>query len=195
MRRLPSTSALRLLIALEGIDPQIWRRVVVNRNTTLHELHRIIQIAFGWLDYHLYEFEVGGRRFEEPHEEAEGDDSTKATLSKLVDGKGAVFAYTYDFGDSWRHSIEVEGVVPRASPGWLPFLEDGARRGPPEDSGGIGGYEELLRASATPESMLDEDGRSLLEWAGPDFDPEEFSVTQARHAMLLCSGWGILRRR
>ena len=43
-----------LHIALEYIEPPIWRRVRVPENYTLHQLHRVLQFVFSWLDYHLY---------------------------------------------------------------------------------------------------------------------------------------------
>src|SRR5699024_3077983 len=68
-----SQSALRLRITLADIEPPIWRSVIFPRNATLHELHRAIQMLFDWYDYHLYQFEIDGRRFEVPDEEAEGE--------------------------------------------------------------------------------------------------------------------------
>lgn len=186
-------SALRLRITLEGIDPPIWRTVIFPRDATLHELHRAIQLLFDWYDYHLYQFEIGDRRFGEPHEEAEGEDSTRTRLSKLITGPGQVFHYLYDFGDDWMHRIEVEDADVSADPGWMPWLVDGARRGPPEDCGGIDGYQCLVEAAKAPPETLDEDDREFVEWAGDDFDPEQFSVPQARHALLLSAAWGSLK--
>jgi hypothetical protein len=54
----------QLRISLEEIEPLIWRRVLFRTNTTLHELHRAIQLLFNWYDYHLYQFDINGRRFE-----------------------------------------------------------------------------------------------------------------------------------
>ncbi|MBL4865370.1 MAG: hypothetical protein JKY67_03230 [Pseudomonadales bacterium] len=35
-------------VALRGISPMIWRRLEINSNTTLADLHHIIQIAMNW---------------------------------------------------------------------------------------------------------------------------------------------------
>jgi hypothetical protein len=53
---------VELRLTLAGIEPPIWRYVRVPDAYTLHQLHRVIQLVFGWLDYHLYTFEVAGRR-------------------------------------------------------------------------------------------------------------------------------------
>lgn len=187
--------AWQLLITLDGIEPPIWRRVIVVPGTTLHELHRIIQVLFNWYDYHLYQFDVDGRRFEAPWEEAEGEDSTKAKLSTLIERPGQVFRYTYDFGDGWDHRVDVEEHVAAPSTGWLPWLVDGSRSGPPEDAGGVPGYERLVQALAMPPDERDDEDQPYREWVGPEYDPERFDVLQARHALLLCSAWGALRRR
>jgi len=194
MKRTSKSRALRLRIALDEIDPPIWRELIFPRTASLHELHRTIQVLFGWYDYHLYEFVLDGTRFEMPHDESEGEDSTKAKLSKVIVDPSQVLEYIYDFGDSWLHRVEVLDMSVEADPGWIPYLVDGARRGPPEDCGGVSGYRQLIEALRTPYDDLDEDGRSFVDWAG-DFDPEDYSVSQARHALLLSSAWGSLKRR
>lgn len=184
-----------LRISLEHIEPTIWRRVLVKSDTTLHELHRAIQMLFGWYDYHLYRFEVAEREFEAPDEEAEGEDSTKARLGKLGLDVGRSFRYVYDFGDNWWHTVEVEAYRPSAALDWLPWVIDGARRGPPEDCGGPSGYEEIQKLLQKPTEDLDEEEQATLEWLGSDFDPEEFSLAQASHSLVLTSAWGALRRK
>jgi hypothetical protein len=71
----------------------------------------------------------------------------------------------------------------------------GARSGPPEDCGGPTGYAQLVAAVRRPFEDLEDEDRSFVEWAGLDFDPEDFNLMQARHALLLCSAWGALRSR
>lgn len=88
-------------------------------------------------------------------------------------GVGDRFAYVYDFGDHWEHVIEV--VSSEAVNGIAPgngYITDGARSAPPEDVGGVPGYEDFLeQILARP---LDEEGVRLLSWAGGRFDPELF---------------------
>ena len=52
-----------LRIELEDIDPLIWRRVAVRSSMNLKAVHRVIQAAMGWLDYHLWEFTADGIKY------------------------------------------------------------------------------------------------------------------------------------
>ncbi len=49
-------------IELLEITPRIWRRFLINNEATFMNLHYAIQQAFGWQDYHLYEFLDGKHR-------------------------------------------------------------------------------------------------------------------------------------
>lgn len=53
----------QLKVTIMGIKPPVWRRVVVPSRSTLAELHDVVQAAFGWWDYHLHEFDIGGVRY------------------------------------------------------------------------------------------------------------------------------------
>lgn len=189
------SQVLQLRITLSEIEPPIWRRVLVPASMTLHELHRAIQVIFDWYDYHLYEFEVRGERYEAPDEEATGADSTKARLSRFQLAPGETLLYRYDLGDDWEHLVEIEAQEDRPSLDWIPWLMDGERRGPKEDSGGPRGYVKLVRLLERPLDDLDEEERGYVGWLGSDFDPGAFSVEQARHALLLAAAWGVLKRR
>jgi len=84
------------------------------------------------------------------------------------------FIYEYDFGDSWQHEIKVEKVI-AAKETILkhPILLAGERACPPEDVGGIPGYEEFLAALKNPE---DEENAEILEWYGEEYDPDLFAM-------------------
>lgn len=56
----------RLRIELLEIVPKVWRRVDVPLSSTLLTLHDIIQVTFGWMNSHLFEFEVGDRVYGDP---------------------------------------------------------------------------------------------------------------------------------
>src|SRR5262245_59649425 len=41
---------------IRQISPMIWRRLLVRTDSTLADLHDVLQIAFGWSDFHLHRF-------------------------------------------------------------------------------------------------------------------------------------------
>lgn len=189
----PQPRLLELRISLADIEPPIWRHVRVPNTYTLEQLHRVIQLLFGWLDYHLYSFEVGERLIEPPYEEAEGEDSTTVRLADLGLEKGARFTYTYDFGDNWVHEIVVEDVhiftpMDEEDERLLPEFHGGQRAGPPEDCGGPWGYGDMLEALRNPDHPEHEHYRL---WAG-EYDPELFDTRMARNNLLLAAVWGAI---
>lgn len=177
-----ATRAYRLKISLRGITPPIWRRVIVDGATTLDELHEVIQAAFGWWNYHLYEFEIGSSSYGIPDPDWDfGPPMREARRVRLdrVAAAGDTFTYTYDFGDNWVHRVEVERVDDAAPGTPLPTCVGGRRAAPPEDCGGSWGYEHLLRVLADPTDSEHEHLSSwAADWHGRDdpnaFDPSEF---------------------
>ena len=143
----------RLHIALADTDPLIWRRVDVPVDASLKMLHDVIQGAMGWLDYHLWEFEAGDRRYGVPDPDWEDDGllaAKNAKLKTLLDRDLRQFLYTYDMGDNWEHIVTVEAVR-QGEPGIkYPRYVEGERRAPPEDCGGTPGFEAFLEAIANP---------------------------------------------
>jgi hypothetical protein len=166
----------QLRVSLQDVEPPIWRRLLVPQDILLPRLHRILQAAMGWKDYHLHQFLVGEVRFAEPDNEyLPGPiDYRSITLNQIALRTGATCVYEYDFGDSWEHLIEVEDELPVESvitP--LPHCVAGERACPPEDAGGPPGYERLLEALRDPS---DEEHDHLRRWAGSSFDAEAFDV-------------------
>lgn len=162
----------QLKITLGDVMPPIWRRVLVPGGYTLDRLHRVIQHAMGWQDYHLHSFEISGHQYGEPDPDGELAllDELDARLD-AVTGKGGQFGYTYDFGDWWEHEILVEDVFP-AEPGErYPVCVDGERACPPEDVGGPRAYLELIEALPNLEHPRHVAWR---EWLGRRYDPETF---------------------
>ncbi len=143
-------------ITLLGIKPKVWRRIQVER-CSLDDLHWHIQGAFGWTNSHLHDFDVGPDRHGVPsmldmEERPECKDSSKTRLSSLLprDGKPFAFKYSYDLGDNWEHEFLFEGVVAYPRRIKYPVCVEGERACPPEDCGGPGGYERLLKVLADP---------------------------------------------
>jgi hypothetical protein len=53
----------QLHVWIRQISPMIWRRLLVRSDSSLGDLHDIIQIAFGWTDTHLHRFHIHGRDY------------------------------------------------------------------------------------------------------------------------------------
>ena len=62
-----AVKAYTLRIELQDIEPLVWRRLLVDGDTTLSKLHHYIQASMGWTDAHLHEFEIGGKTYATPN--------------------------------------------------------------------------------------------------------------------------------
>jgi hypothetical protein len=162
----------RVKITLRGSTPPIWRRLEVSSSTTLQQLHRAIQEAFGWEGYHMWVFQASTGEYGVADRELGHRSAAAAKLNDVAPGAGDRIRYTYDFGDDWEHDLLVEEVF-TAEPGVVyPRCLAGRRACPPEDCGGIWGYQELLEILADPGHPEHSD---RLEWLGlssaHEFDP------------------------
>jgi hypothetical protein len=165
----------QLKVTLKDSKPPIWRRIQIASNISLAKLHRILQTAMGWTDSHLHQFMVGETYYGTPAPEFdfEVEDEGKIKLSQAAPGVKKKIVYEYDFGDGWEHEILVEKIL-QSEPGVrYPVCLAGKRACPPEDCGGVWGYESLLEALRDPEHPEHSD---MLEWVGGDFDPEAFDL-------------------
>ena len=173
---------LRFRIELLGIQPPIWREVLVPARYTFWELHVVVQDAMGWLDYHLHEFHVsnegappavfgipedGGFAMSEPVRPG-----WEYSVVDFVCAPETVMRYDYDFGDSWTHSVRLLSVEPREAGQKYPRCTAGERACPLEDCGGVDGYAELVDALLDPSH--DEHVR-MMERIPPGWMPEAFA--------------------
>lgn len=170
---------LQLKITLLGVEPPIWRRVLVSESITFGQLHDTLQVVMGWTNSHLHEFRVNDKRIGQFFEgvliedDEELIDETGILLKEKLTPTDSDFRYRYDFGDSWEHSVQIEQWLP-AEPGMsYPVCLDGARHCPPEDCGGVWGYAELL-------TVLNDKGHpeqaEMLVWLGGRFNTELFRL-------------------
>jgi hypothetical protein len=104
--------AMQLKVQLKYFKPPIWRSVVVPSLATLGDLHRVIQIVFGWDGDHLHAFRVGDHNYSDPsfglEETGEEED---VRVRDAFRGEIKV-GYEYDFGASWQHEIALRKVLP-----------------------------------------------------------------------------------
>jgi hypothetical protein len=190
----PCLFTLKVELAPEWIQPVIWRRIQVDGRISLAKLHHFIQAAFGWSDSHLHEYRIGDQRYGEPDPEFSDDhveEDRKAFLNRLL-GEGDQITYTYDFGDNWEHLITIESIEfgEDCDLSGGAFVIGGARACPPEDVGGVPGYQDFLETLLTEPNS--EEAAHLLNWLGGDFDAEWFDQRLANAAILrmMYNGWG-----
>jgi hypothetical protein len=169
-------------ISLQGIEPLVWRRILVPASYSFWDLHVAIQDSMGWLDYHLHIFRIRQKihhseieigipnedRFEDETEILPGWEIPIADYYRDV---GVTSIYEYDFGDNWKHEITFEGILLRENGQKYPKCIGGAQACPPEDCGGIGGYQELLEVISNPKNEGYED---MIAWLGGKYDPSKF---------------------
>ncbi len=167
----------QIKVTLKGSKPPIWRRMQITSETTLVQLHRILQRVMGWEGSHLYQFVIGGIAYGDPGMVGELDveDARTVTLAALVRGEKSKLLYEYDFGDSWEHELLVEKILPQDEGKRYPVCLTGKRACPPEDCGGVWGYASFLEAIHDPEHPEHEE---MLEWIGGEFDPEVFDLDE-----------------
>jgi Plasmid pRiA4b ORF-3-like protein len=176
--------AYQLKIILSDTEPPIWRRFQIDPTITLERLHDFLAIVMGWEGWeHMHGFYTPGppKRFRgrelSPIEE---EDEARVRLADILKMPKEWIKYVYDFGDNWEHVILLEKVAEGPSSSQLPIVIAGERACPPEDVGGVGGYEQLLWARKHPE---DPEAGERVEWFGADFDPEAFDIDAVNHRL------------
>lgn len=198
MRRLleepePGDPVYQLKITLVEADaPPVWRRVLVPAAIRLDRLHEVVQAAMGWQNAHLHVFSDGQTNYGVPDPELGFRDEHTTKLNELVEPGGRL-EYTYDFGDSWDHEILVEEATVADSGRPCPWCVAGQGACPPEDSGGVGGYQRLVEILADPRH---EEHRFMLDWLGLDssaeFDPARFDPEDANRRLAVSSRAGFI---
>ena len=172
-------------ITLIGVKPPVWRRIQVPETYTFWDLHVAIQDAMGWSDSHLHQFDVinssTGMEVEIGIPEKEFGwareilPGWKQKISNYFSMENRLADYVYDFGDDWEHKIQLEKILPREKNINYPVCIKGKKACPPEDCGGIYGYENLLEIINNPNHKEYEE---MIEWLGGEFAPEHFDAEE-----------------
>lgn len=165
--------AYQFKIQLKGVTkPPVWRRIIVSEKITFNEFHEVIQIAFGWFNFHLYQFCPSGygsypviavpseEDWEKPDKNA-----MKTKLNKVFTQEKQTYTYIYDFGDDWIHRIVLEKILPGDVK--IPVCVAGKGTCPPEDCGGVWGYENLKAILA---DHTHEEHGEMKEWLAMEED-------------------------
>lgn len=177
-----SNEIYQIKVTLRRSKPPIWRRLLVSSEITLFDLHKIIQIAMGWTNSHLHQFIIADEYYSIPSEEDWQPviDERKYQLAVIAPTERFKFIYEYDFGDSWEHEILVEKILTVDPKVEYPYCVKGQRACPPEDVGGVWGYEEFLEAMKNPKH---EEHESYVEWWGGIFDPEALDLDEINQGL------------
>jgi hypothetical protein len=166
----------QLKVRLQGSKPPIWRRLLVADDTTLAGLHYVVQVAMGWTDSHLHQFEQKGQVFGTPRSgfgSLPVADERRTRLDRVLLREKDCLRYMYDFGDGWDHQITLEKVLPRDHRQQLPVCVKGKGACPPEDVGGLWGYYAILAILRDPGHP---DHEQYADMFGTELDPDAFDI-------------------
>ncbi|MBT0770933.1 plasmid pRiA4b ORF-3 family protein [Kineosporia sp. J2-2] len=134
---------IRLRVTLRDVEPRVLRILDVPADSTLGELHDLLQIGLGWLSLQPYQF-------------------ISPALAPDLPGLGEHFTYHYDPEDRWRHDVTVLG--PGGDAAGCVYGEGVC---PPESSGGPAGYAKQTRNPfAAPDFDQDRTDLRVRQMAG-----------------------------
>jgi hypothetical protein len=141
--------AYHVHVWIRGIHPMLWRRFLVRSDSTLADLHVVLQIAFDWTDFHLHRFRIRKKDYAVPRLGGLAcHDARKIKLADLHFRINERFLYDYDFCDLWQHQVRIEKRLEIEASRSYPVCVGGQWAGPPEDSGGPQAF--LDRRAAAP---------------------------------------------
>jgi hypothetical protein len=139
-------------------------------------MHHVVQTVMGWENRHLYEFTINNLRFADSRlvdEDFEDITDVKTVLLEDVFPQtGTTAIYLYDFGDGWKHKLELIEISNAPQNELLPSFVSGQNACPPEDCGGVYRYRELLEILT---DTSHEEYESIVEWLGPKFNPNKLN--------------------
>ena len=182
----------QLKITLRHITPLIWRRVLVRSDTSIAQMHAIVQTVMGWEDLHLHQFIIHGKAYGIYRDcgISFADNPHQVRLRDFKLRKSERFVYEYDMGDWWLHDIRLEQVLPLEPRKQYPICIEGDGDCPPEDCGGPGGFMELMqeRSSWSELAQMQEDmsliAQRLLDFyhggPRPTYEDDEFMEAMER---------------
>lgn len=174
--QLPFKNVMQVLIELEGVEPVVWRRLLIPETFFWSDLHTVLQAAMGWAMEHDHEFILEEKNGHEVDHELLGNTPVLSTVKA-----GESFEYLYDPEDKWTHKVTIEEVTPRTKFMDYPVCVGGENACPPEECGGPKGYEDLLACLEDPTS---EDHENVMEWTGGFFDPTGFDANYVNQELL-----------
>ena len=188
MSDFPPAIVYQLKVALRGISPLIWRRLLVCVDISLADLHHILQLVMGWTNSHLHRFVIHSKEYGIAYDGGLGfdDDPRQIRLRDFQFRLRERFLYEYDFGDTWQHDVRIEQILAAEGNRTYPVCIGGKRAAPPEECGGVEVYLAQWRRwkydflchrlqgdgmDRKQDFLVDDEGEEIDE-AG--YDPEQF---------------------
>ncbi len=171
----------QIKIALKESKPKIWRRLLVPSDLLLSHFHEVIQVTMGWTNSHLHQFIKNKTYYTEKMigddlwDEMGNIDYSGMKISDLLKKEKDKIIYEYDFGDSWKHDITLEKIEESEINDYRPICLTGKNNCPPEDCGGIWGYNDMLEILKQPDH---EEYEEYVEWLGEEYDPKYFDKNE-----------------
>lgn len=117
---------------VRNISPMIWRRVLMRSDSSLADLHEVIQISMGWEGERLYAFRLHGKDYGTV--DAVGDKHEPLAALRLRPNER--FLYEYNFltlFEEWQIEFRFEKSLALDTKLLYPHCLGGNRSGPPED--------------------------------------------------------------
>lgn len=98
----------------------------MSSDSTLEELHWIIQEAFDFDNDHLYSFFMDGKPWSHKAincpEGSEGPFTDEVTLGELKLKPGKKILYLFDYGDEWRFNVVLKKIDSSKKPLKAPII-------------------------------------------------------------------------
>jgi hypothetical protein len=136
----------QLRVVLCGVSPLVWWRLLIASETSIAQLHEILQLVFDWSGDHLHRFRIHGKDYGSSRLGGLvfAEDALQVPLSRFHLHCGERFRYEYDFTAYWKLDIRLEKRLPDCPGRPIPLCTAGRRAAPPEDCCGARDYLERL---------------------------------------------------
>lgn len=186
-----STGAVEMLtlhIQMDGC-PDVWRRLRLPAHFSLRDLHQAIQWTTHFRGYHNHLFTDKNKHVyisQNRKEYADDFDMDIETvhlehmtlIGDVLTNTGTRLLYEYDSGDGWAFIVKLEKrEAAEVDESIRITCVDGDKAGPPEDCGGLPGFDHLRKVCAMPNPKGDD--KELMIWLKDmvqNYDPNRFDV-------------------
>lgn len=138
------------------------------------ELHQVLQAAFGWHNCHLHEFvletDQDGRTsyVVAPYDDMDDIrdvrrlDPEETSVDDILNQYETI-TYMYDFGDGWEHTVRLINITEEDGKPY-PQCISAVGDAPVEDSGGPGGFAEIMDILQNPNHPEYQQIREWVHW-------------------------------